>query len=586
MANKFAIKPKKLSMNNTLIRSNIIPAIWLIPALIFGVMLYRLRLGVDFTDESFYVAMAYNFYHGSQPFVDEINLVQISAWIVTPLIYLYGEFAPNFDGLILFMRDCYWLFLLLIAVVVYRSLDNIVNDRRLAVLMALTCASFVPFNIFALSYNTLGMGCFALGAFLLARGWLCKPTAIRSVLAGVAHAVAGLSYPSIVMPLILIYPLLFWYYKKDWKQIFFYGGAASVVVLGVLMPMTYAAGWDRVAYSFSYTRSFGYQNLSNMTGLFSGFIRHGYVVLLWGALFIWLRDKSVISAKLLIIFFPLIWLLVGGAGMPHANWYVVNYGMAAPLVFLLIRNKGVLPEKLLIYIWLPALLVGLNCAWSSGNAAIAAANGLIVGCAVTSWMLASLYKQVDRANISEVDKQYGYLYAPLIFVVVLVCFQFSSVYRDAPVSQLNHKAVDGPYGGIITTQDKVNFAEQISQDIASVSTNVSNGGLLALNDFPAAYLFSKLPAATNTAWFFSSDVPRNNTAREDLVKRFQVQHDYPSIIIKLIMMPYDANGWRSYRGEPNDKLNALASSSMYKPTVLRNEYEIYVLNPTKIEQLK
>ena len=34
--------------------------IWLLPSLLFGVMFYCERFGVDFTDEVFYLAMAHN----------------------------------------------------------------------------------------------------------------------------------------------------------------------------------------------------------------------------------------------------------------------------------------------------------------------------------------------------------------------------------------------------------------------------------------------------------------------------------------------------------------------------------------------
>ena len=54
-------------------------------ALVVATVIWRIHFGVDFTDESFYVAMALRFARGDRPFVDEVNLTQTASWLAHPL---------------------------------------------------------------------------------------------------------------------------------------------------------------------------------------------------------------------------------------------------------------------------------------------------------------------------------------------------------------------------------------------------------------------------------------------------------------------------------------------------------------------
>jgi hypothetical protein len=562
----------------TLVRQRIRYAILPIAlsALMFGVMFYRLHFGVDFTDESFYLAMAYNFHLGGRPFVDEINLVQLSAWIFSPLVGFYGLFVPSLDGLMLFIRKTYWVILILVAATGYISLYRVTKEHSLAALLALSCAAFVPFNIFALSYNTLGSSCFVLGAFLLARGWLYKPSVSGRVFAGVAHGLAVLAYPSMVIALALIYPLLFMREgRQGWLSILQYGGSAMLVGAVVLLPIVFDAGWENIAYSVNYTSSFGSQHMSNIKQLFFGLFRHAHIVLIWLAAVYWAQKRLPGLAKGLVVMFPIIWLAVSGIKLPHAGWYVVDYALAAPLL-LVFLSRDVLARRILLYIWLPALAVGANAAWSSGGGAIAAANGLIIGGVATSWLLARLYQQICANETNRKSYTIGHLLPPVMVVIVLVGFQFNSVYRDATMPGLDSKVGHGVYAGIYTTQAKAAFVGQLKQDLDAVQLQAPHGGILSFDDFPAGYLFSTRRSASNTAWLFPGEISQHNSARTDLVKRFQMQQAYPGIVLEINGFPYDAKGWKQYRHSTGDSLTTLVRGQQYRSIIQRKGYEIYV----------
>jgi hypothetical protein len=61
-----------------------------------GIVYWRLYCGIDFTDESFYVAVPYRLVLGARPFVDEISVTQQTAAIVAyPFVWVYDRLAGS-----------------------------------------------------------------------------------------------------------------------------------------------------------------------------------------------------------------------------------------------------------------------------------------------------------------------------------------------------------------------------------------------------------------------------------------------------------------------------------------------------------
>ena len=79
----------------------------------------RLFYGVDFLDEAIYSAVPYRFVLGDQRFIDHIPLGQITSLISFPLVKFYYAITNSPDGIILFLRQAYFICTLLISYLVY-----------------------------------------------------------------------------------------------------------------------------------------------------------------------------------------------------------------------------------------------------------------------------------------------------------------------------------------------------------------------------------------------------------------------------------------------------------------------------------
>ncbi|MEW6685760.1 MAG: hypothetical protein AB1393_06085 [Candidatus Edwardsbacteria bacterium] len=87
----------------------------------------RLYYGVDFTDEAFYVAMPYHFVLGGRPFIDEVNVLQTASFLTFPFIKLYYVLVGSTEGIILFTRHLYLIFMFLVALAVFITIKDILR---------------------------------------------------------------------------------------------------------------------------------------------------------------------------------------------------------------------------------------------------------------------------------------------------------------------------------------------------------------------------------------------------------------------------------------------------------------------------
>jgi hypothetical protein len=92
-----------------------------------GALRYRIPYGVSHRDEAFYSAMPYSFLIGNQPYVDERLVHQNAAILLMPLYRLYLAVAGSADGIILFNRYLYLVYIGFTSLLAWRLLRRIVN---------------------------------------------------------------------------------------------------------------------------------------------------------------------------------------------------------------------------------------------------------------------------------------------------------------------------------------------------------------------------------------------------------------------------------------------------------------------------
>ncbi len=144
---------------------------WALFALCFGAAvafaLWKCPYGFGSYDDAFYLTIPHRLSMGDALFVDEWHLSQLSSLLTAPLVWLYRTLTGSMDGSILAARYAY---------VVCHALVSLAFAYQLrgygwaAGAAALSWFLFAPYDIMALSYNTMAMDCILLWGALLAGG--------------------------------------------------------------------------------------------------------------------------------------------------------------------------------------------------------------------------------------------------------------------------------------------------------------------------------------------------------------------------------------------------------------------------------
>lgn len=156
---------------------------------------WRMTLGVDLSDESYYLSFIDGWLKTGIRDGQALALHQTAALLAYPLARIYAALAGGTDGLALFMRGVY-LMASALAGLSFFAFARRVRGRTVSVMAAVFVVSFIPFSLPAPSYNTLGMH--GLIAALSTFGVYARTEAMRwAWLSAFAWMVATVAYPTL-----------------------------------------------------------------------------------------------------------------------------------------------------------------------------------------------------------------------------------------------------------------------------------------------------------------------------------------------------------------------------------------------------
>ncbi|MDH4079751.1 MAG: hypothetical protein OEU68_08050 [Nitrospira sp.] len=565
----------------------------LLPPLCLLLLIKRLHYGIDFTDESFYVALAYRFAMGDQPFVDEYNLAQISGVLLVPFVsafLLVNGGQP--DGLVLFVRYLHLGFSVLVATIIFLALRRCL-PWQFSLLCALMAVVFTPLGLHSISYITLGSGFFTVGCFLALWSVRNPQDGRLPLMAGVAHGLAVISYPTLIIPSVfsVVITTMWCPDKVRVRHAFcFYIGGLLVGVVPCVMLLR--AGYQNVETAMAYVLSIGAQGggiekfVNGTWTIWDNFPHKSAVVLGFIGILVLRRKDTVWANHLLfmsVLIIPIglittasLWTL---NALPVETLYlVINIGLMAPVLVCLLWNRTA-ARDLFRLAWIPSFIAGLVVCWSSGNGARMAAIGMLPAAIVSLALLASSlsWRNAGALERPPQDATRGGLVIVLVLCVFLAN-QFVGLYRDEPIGDLDTKIRSGPYKGIFTTKTRDKFLRELSSDIGAIAKKSDK--ILFFDDFPAGYLMSTLRPATPTVWLNpSSAYPTvDRTINEKYYARSGIQ---PDLVVRLKRIPRPDDPGLRY---PEDDPVVRYVRARYKKCLERADYEIYVKQET-LEQL-
>lgn len=457
----------------------------------------RLYLGVDFTDESFYVALPYRFVLGDRPFIDDHSIAQSAGLLLIPFIRFYHFLFPSNAALILFVRHLYFLFYLGITLLAARVLKEKCSEG-----ISLFCASFlllfIPYGIPSLSYNTLGAGLFFTGAL-----WACARIGRSGPWmfgTGVLQALAIVAYPPLIPASVVFTVCLFVAMPNLRKRAALIYPSGFVFTFLVLFFSVEAQVKDyfEVLHSVlksapSTGHSFGEDKIQFLIECFLGSLPPVLPLLGVGALSLLARyfkkTQKIFGKELPVFLFILILFSStrasqGGGGQSH----YITYSVLLGFLFLPFLKKDAFFKKLFICLFLPCLIAGLCMSFASNNAISASSTALIL-----PFVLLQAFLFLSFESESEIlPKRAAVFFLLPLFLnfVILARFQRGTIFQDDPPATLAHRVKHGPFKGLKTTPEKARYLEEM-QTALKKSQGVS-GKIRFMPHFPAGYLMTSL----------------------------------------------------------------------------------------------
>jgi hypothetical protein len=480
----------------------------LVGAVVLAALFYRAQLGVDFTDECFYASITNRLVQGGTLFVDEFAPQQLASLLVVPLAWVHRSMVGSTDGLVLFLRWSYLATALVFSTAVLLALRKIWGFAA-ALLMGLIGVAFVPFNIITFSYNTLAIQLFTASLFLgfHAQASESKCAPYWTFLTGVLFGANLWAYPTFVVPQ-LVFAVIFVAVTRSWLKTILLAAGWSIFPLALLGYL----GAEGVA-DFRRSMTFCTPNLFGASKLIDVWIAlwdmYPYKKTVAAALLVLVptlivarrraRPLSLFAIALLLVPYPVV---IDSAN--SAMWYATFFSFTAPLSIAFLWQNRV-ARSMFLLVWLPSLVGGYVAALTSGNGALAMSIGIFPAMIAALALLLLLIRQRDEPEGSVLDSLISFA-VPLVVLGLFAAITCTSIYRDAPPLELTDRVKRGPFAGLYTTAER----NALIQDMSQALTSASQPGerVLFFYNFPAGYLLTDLPCASNCSWQNKIDNPQ------------------------------------------------------------------------------
>ena len=465
-------------------------------------MVARVFRGTEITDEAFYIANAIQAVEGNLPYAYNNAFTGVGfIFLEIPIVFLYKLVNPEMTGIVLVTRLCFALFRLVCLFAVYRILKKRIN-RYVAFL--LVCV-FIPIHgslLSNFSYNTIPFYLMMVSAFMLYD--IIENHAshyrFRSFFAGFLSAIACFAHPLYVFALVwlgsvgLLRPLDS--KRKAWVAGCYILGLLTEILI-VFIPILLQAGYRTLAEGlyrlfvnpfpcaplipgmtlgkkleslidpakqtmmvlFTVSASFILIRGKNALPLAAnGYDREGVILALSYSLFVNLlyvrvfNLHSEFSASLGFVcaIYAVFFLLIGAPKKDPLYWYIGIYPVLFSVADIVMASATSTIHR--FYYCLPALI------------------------AILSYLFI-----LDRQPIR---------WAGLMICVLMIINGYvtnnNGVYRDAAISELNHRVTTGVYAGLYTTETRVHDLPELEAYLNSV---IGEDERYAFRDnVPGAYL--------------------------------------------------------------------------------------------------
>ena len=489
----------------------------------FGVILsiWKLRYGFGGSDEAFYLTVPHRLSLGDALFTDEWHVSQLSGFLLIPFVSLFRLITGSTDGIMIAARVLYLVLHTGAAVLIYTRL------RKYGILSVFGCALYflyTPYNIMALSYNTMGIELLLVAGVLLATADYKKK--LLPILSGLAFAGAVLCNPYLIVCFFLYGACVGVHYaikKKEMRFVlksemfslrtflFFTAGAACLAVVFLIFTLTRTGLGDIFANipemlkdpehpSIPFGRKVEtyFQSIFDMTPHFK-YVLYGYFAML--AFMIFDRKRRLHRAVYLCLScaatgISLIMLLPGVTSTTY-NHIMLPMLFLGITSYILIENK---PRELFAAVFVTGLIYSFCIHYGSNQMIYCIASVMVVANVASFIFLGRLIKEM-RETPDNLTYAAASRILSFILVGIIIAFQGGAqitaksyhVFWDSAPDALTAEIKQGPAAGIVTTDANLESYNNMYTDLVAFQMKEPGNILfmsfetwpyLAMNDFP------------------------------------------------------------------------------------------------------
>ncbi len=488
-------------------------------------LFWKAQYGYGNRDEAFYMTIPKRLCQGDALLSEEWHVSQLSAFLLYPLMKIYMLFNPSFEGAVLHFRVFYILFQVICAVWIFYRMKRL--SRPVALIASLFFMLYAPFNIMALSYNSLGIGFFALATVT----YVSTPADASRRCYFVNMALAGLFFACTVLCCPYLAALYFFYllavgvaslvgrlqkkpfadtHPLSWMTLLGFTVGVAVMALLFLVFVLSRSSLSQIldsvsqimndpehsAFSLTYTlKKFGKSIINSNSYAIWCYPAIG--VLAFAAC---LDRKSYVRKTVYFILAAALTVTyaLGFLEKPYINYLMMPLNLLGLVSFFLCEKR---PWKVFLAMFCPTLLYAYAVCSSSNQQFYVISSVFSVGCICSLYFIyrfLSVYPQ-RKVTLLRIATQAVGILAFGVICVFAMQIRSTATFWDKDVGELDVKIEEGINRGVITREYYKNKDEQERRDTEEVRA-IPEGNVLYLSQNTGLYLLDQKNSAAFSAW--------------------------------------------------------------------------------------
>lgn len=495
---------------------NIFSSKWF-PLLILGIcsicLFIRSFYTFNWSDESHYLTVVHRFWLGERIIADEWYHTQINAPLSLPFYAFYQWISGSNEGVYFYFRLLYWAISTFTAFFTYLKLQK-QNSYLASLICALIYFLYSRANIGGMSYYNMTLTYVLLATLLLYDQFITqKWNRVILCITGVFLALAVANTPFFAFPYItiIIFLLLSKKYRSFWHEIVFVIIGTSITAIIYLGYVLYNTPINELVLNIPYILNEPARQKTNpiwVIPVIAIRIIWRYKWTIWGSAFLimYIRYKKrsifseteisrLIGINLLIFMFN---SFLSGNLLGCIN--IAGTLFAVPMIYIF-RNWEDIDKKIAGTFGIAGGSLILSFSFSSNTGL----DAMTIGFVLIGISMVLLTFQLDEL------KQIRLLYSATLTVFFVMLFQTAilrlfSVFRDAPISQIDTQITSGPAKYLYTTEE---HAAQYDELNAAIDQYVREDDLVFYSqECFWAYLCTNNEYGVPSSWRMPFDSPR------------------------------------------------------------------------------